>query len=312
MACATCWGNEFDQQSMPFAKHRSDMNNTELDSLFREAVSYIDAGQVGELRGLLAANPHLTGERLEAPGAWLRELVDGALEGYFKAPYLLWFVAENPIRHERLPANIVEITETILAAAKREQLDSLQEQLDYTLGLVVTGRVPRESGMQLQLMDVLIDAGATPGAAHGALSGRNLEAAAQLVKRGGELTLATAICLDRDADVDRLAKEATARDRQIALVAAALNGKAQALAKLLKLGVDIDAYSTDIHPHATALHHAVDSGSLEAVKVLVEAGAKLDTRDKVYNGTPLDWAEHSGRNEIAEYLRSLKPAAGDT
>ena len=285
------------------------MNNTELDSLFREAVSYIDAGQVSELRGLLAANPHLTAERLEAPGAWLRELVDGALEGYFKAPYLLWFVAENPIRHERLAANIVAVTETILAAAQREQLDSLQEQLDYTLGLVVTGRVPRESGMQLQLMDVLIDAGATPGVAHGALSARNLEAAAQLIKRGGELTLATAICLDRDADVDRLAREATARDRQIALVAAALNGKARALAKLLTLGVDIDAYSTGIHPHATALHHAVDSGSLEAVKVLVEAGAKLDTRDKVYDGTPLDWAEHLGRDEIADYLRGRATAS---
>jgi hypothetical protein len=158
MACATCWGNEFDQRSAsPTERHsgkqRSDMNNTELDSLFREAVSYIDAGQVGELRSLLTANPHLTAERLEAPSAWLRELVDGALEGYFKAPYLLWFVAENPIRHERLPANIVEITKTILAAAKRQPLDSLQEQLDYTLGLVVTGRVPRESGMQLQLME---------------------------------------------------------------------------------------------------------------------------------------------------------------
>ena len=216
---------------------------------------------------------------------------------------LLWFVAENPIRHEKLPANIVEITRTIIDAAQRERVESLQEQLDYALGLVVTGRVPRESGMQLELMDVLIDAGATPGAGHGALSGRNLDAAAHLLKRGGELTLATAICLDRHGDVERLAKEASARDKQIALVAAALNGRAKALSRLLQLGVDIDAYSTGIHPHATALHHAVDSGSLDAVKVLVEAGAKLDTKDKIYNGTPLDWAEYEGRLEIADYLR---------
>lgn len=286
------------------------INSSQLDPLFREAVSYIDAGQLNQLQDLLTANPQLVRDRLESPGTWLRDLVDGALEGYFQRPYLLWFVAENPIRNERMPANVVDIAQTIIAAAKAQRVESLQQQLDYALGLVVTGRVPREAGFQRQLMDVLIDAGATPGAGHGALSGRNLEAAAHLVERGGELTLAAAICLDRDADVERLAASATLRDKQIALVAAALNGKTRALKKLLQLGVDLDAYSTGIHPHATALHHAVDSGSLEAVQVLVDAGAKLHTRDKVYNGTPLDWAEHEGREEIAEYLRSRTAASG--
>ncbi|HKR60048.1 MAG TPA: ankyrin repeat domain-containing protein [Pyrinomonadaceae bacterium] len=277
--------------------------NSDLDSLFREAVSYIDAGQLSELQSLLAANPLLVTTRLEGAGDWLRGLVDGALEGYFKDPYLLWFVAENPIRHERLPANIAQITTAIIAAAKNEQAANLQEQLNYALGLVVTGRVPREAGVQLELMDVLIDAGARPGPGHGALSGRNLTAAAHLIERGGQLTLATAICLDRDAEVERLAVNATSRDKQIALVAAALNGKVEALSRLLELGVDLNAYSTGIHTHATALHHAVDSGSLDAVKVLVEAGARLDIRDKVYKGTPLDWAEYEGRQEIADYLR---------
>lgn len=279
------------------------MNNSEADSLFREAVSYIDAGQLDELRRLLETNPQLVRARLESAGNWLRDLVDGALEGYFKQPYLLWFVAENPIRNGSLPANIEEITRAIIASAQRDQVSSLQEQLDYALGLVVTGRVPREAGVQHQLMEVLINAGATPGTAHGALSARNLEAAAHLIERGGELTLATAICLDRYEDVARLAQHATVHDKQVALVAAALNGKAEGLATLVKLGVDLDAYSTSIHPHATALHHAVFSGSLDAVKVLVEAGAKLDTKDKIYNGTPLGWAEHEGQHEIAGYLR---------
>ena len=56
------------------------------------------------LQRLLTANPQLVRVRLESPGDWLRDLVDGALEGYFKQPYLLWFVAENPIRHEKLPS----------------------------------------------------------------------------------------------------------------------------------------------------------------------------------------------------------------
>ena len=46
---------------------------------------------------------------------------------------------------------------------RSELPDTAQEQLDYTLGLVATGHVPRDSGVQLTLMDHLIDAGAKPG-----------------------------------------------------------------------------------------------------------------------------------------------------
>ncbi len=57
----------------------------------------------------------------------------------------------------------------------------------------------------------------------------------------------------------------------------------------------------------------VGSGSLDAVKALVEAGAELGTRDKAENATPLGWAEYyQGEKkgddvkryaEIAAYLR---------
>lgn len=33
-------------------------------------------------------------------------------------------------------------------------------------------------------------------------------------------------------------------------------------------------------------------GSLDSVKVLVDAGADTRAKDKVYGGTPLGWAEH--------------------
>jgi peptide-methionine (S)-S-oxide reductase len=83
---------------------------------------------------------------------------------------------------------------------------------------------------------------------------------------------------------------------------------------MLDLGVDVNACSTDIYSHATPLHHAVCSGSLDAVKVLVEAGAELGTRDKAEDATPLGWAEYyQGEKkreddvkryaEIAAYLR---------
>jgi peptide-methionine (S)-S-oxide reductase len=73
---------------------------------------------------------------------------------------------------------------------------------------------------------------------------------------------------------------------------------------LIELGVDVSAYSPPgFHAHGTALHHAVDSGSLDAVRVLVNAGAALGTRDLTHDGTPLDWAEYLRHTEIAAYLR---------
>jgi peptide-methionine (S)-S-oxide reductase len=164
--------------------------------------------------------------------------------------------------------------------------------------------VARECGVQRELIDVLIDAGAKLASVNGAVAGRNLDAVKQLIDRGAGLTLAAAICLERQDDIERLASEARANDLQDALSAAALYGKPDALAMLLRLGADPSGHSKTIHPHASALHHAVGSGSLDAVKVLVEAGAALDMQDSVYRGTPLGWAEHLQLTETASYLRS--------
>src|SRR5690242_4035424 len=91
-----------------------------LDSLFHQAVLAIDAGNVTGLERLLAAHPRLVRERLDSPGVWLRDKVGGALDGFFKQPYLLWFVAEDPTLRGRLPPNIAEVTRAIIRAAQRE------------------------------------------------------------------------------------------------------------------------------------------------------------------------------------------------
>ena len=117
------------------------------------------------------------------------------------------------------------------------------------------------------------------------------------------MTLGTALCLERWEDIGRLVDEAGGREKQFALVLAALGGRADALRRILPLGVALNTPSPDLFSHATALHHAVWSGSLDAVQVLVEAGADLSTKDAVWQGTPLNWAEHSENEEIASYLR---------
>ncbi len=292
------------------------MDNPEnLDALFRDAVCAIDAGDVSTLERLLVVNPRLVRDRLESPGAWLRDNVGRAIEagGFLERPYLLWFVAEDPVRNGKLPPNIAQVTRMIICEARRQGADSLQEQLDYALRLVCWSWVARECGVQIELIDELIDAGASSGLTHDALVNGNFAAAERLVERGAPLTLATALSLGRWGDVQRLAQTATARGKQIGLVLAALNGKAEALNTLIGLGVDLNAYSTEIYTHATALHHAVCSGSLDAVKVLVEAGAQLGRRDKGQRATLLGWAEyyegkhrHDERGkryaEIAAYL----------
>src|SRR6266852_464450 len=130
-----------------------------LDSLFRDAVSAVDSGDLVALERLLAAHPKLVSERLASPGAWLKDKVGGALDGFFRQPYLLWFVAEDPVRNDRLPRNIGLVARTIIRAAQRAGVNSLQEQLDYALRLVAWSWVARQCDVQIELIDVLVGAG---------------------------------------------------------------------------------------------------------------------------------------------------------
>ena len=277
------------------------MKNADIkDPLFLAAVDAIDSGNLPALKTLTGKYPRLVIERLDHPEP-----------GYFKSPYLLWFIADNPIRHQKLPPNITDITQFLVGSVQQQSPDTFQEQVDYTLGLVVTGRIPRECGVQIALIDLLIDAGARPGNGHSAIAHGNLAAAQRLVERGGPLTLATAICLGRTNDILSLAKESTIADRETALVAAAFYGKAEMLTFIIELGVNINAYpdaADGFHSHATALHQAVFSGSLESVKVLVAAGANLAAIDLVYKGTPLDWAQYM-QTEISDVAAGKKYAA---
>jgi peptide-methionine (S)-S-oxide reductase len=251
---------------------------------------------------------------LESPGAWLRDKIGDALKGFFQSPFLLWFVAEDPVRNGRLPPNIAQIARKIIISAQSERVANLQMQLDYALRLVCWSWIARECGVQIELIDTLIDAGASPDGrdvyeghfgthCDAAIYNGNFAAAEHLLARGAPLSLTSAVCLGRWADAERLARVATREDLQDAFVQAAMGGNAEALRRLLALGVEPTTTSARNQSHGTALHHAVWSHSLEAVKVLVEAGAELHKRDKIYDGTPLGWAEHGANDQTDESVK---------
>jgi peptide-methionine (S)-S-oxide reductase len=293
-------------------------DSIDIDRLFREAVSAIDAGEIGTLQRLIAEYPFLVAARLESPGPWLRDRVGPALDGFFARPFLLWFVAEDPVRNGRLPANIADLVRVITRAASQQGVLTLQEQLDTTLRLVCWSGVAARCGVQLELIDALVDAGAAPAKnANNALVNRHTAAAERVIARGGQLTLAAALCLGRWEDVPGLAAEANPGQRQFAFVLAALNGRSDAVRWMVGTGIPISQPSADLYAHGTPLHHAVCSGSLETVRALVEAGADVNRPDSAWNGTPLGWAQHymessageaqEGYASIVSYLRERVP-----
>jgi peptide-methionine (S)-S-oxide reductase len=288
-----------------------------FDQLFQQAVDLIGAGDVVALDRLLTEHPELARERLAAPGPWLRDKIGGALDGFFRNPYLLWFVSEDVPVLGRLPSNIVQVTRSILQAARGAP--GWQEQLDSTLRLVCWSGVAQQCGVQIELIDALLDAGAAAdGGPDNALVNGHVAAAEHLVARGADLSLSSAICLGRWDEAGRLAAPASASEKQFALVLAALNGKAEAVKRMVEAGADVNRPSADLYAHGTPLHHAVCSGSLATVRALLDAGADAGKRDTAWNGTPLGWAEHylAERKDadsqkrygaIAEYLRAWGP-----
>ena len=267
--------------------------NETLEPLFARAVAAIDGGDESALELLIGTYPDLVARRA------------GYGSGYFANPYLLWFVAGNPVRHASLPPNIGRLTQRIIDAARTHAVGTLRVQLDYALELVCSGRIPRESGVQRQLIDILVDAGASPDCTPAALAHREWDAAERLLQRGARQTLPVAAALRGVDDVMRLLPPSTLQERQIALTAAALAGRVEVVRLLVDAADDVNAFGPDgFHPHATALHQAVYSDSLAVVQVLVEAGADLRIKDRIYGATALGWAGHFGHTEIAAYLRN--------
>jgi hypothetical protein len=273
----------------PTLADRLDLKHHERieDPVFRRAVDLIDSGDVSGLRSFLRENPKLVHRRV---------LFEGG--NYFRSPSLLEFIAENPVRHGKLPANIVEIARVILDAGP-----DIAAQ-NEALMLVATGSVVRECKVQFPLMKLLTQYGAdADSAARAAAVLEERDSARALVGLGAKVDLPIAAALGLDEFYALLAA-ATAEDRHLALSVAAQYGHTEMVRALLDADENPNRYNPPGgHAHATPLHQAAGFGHLGVVQLLVERGARVDLKDVLWHATPAEWAAHEGKTAVERFLR---------
>jgi ankyrin repeat protein len=276
---------------------------------FESAVEAVVDGDLATLDSLLRAHPDLVHAR-------------STRVTHFDPPVhratLLHYVAANGVEgyRQKTPPNAVPVATMLLeAGAEPDALAGMYGGQHATMSMLVSSDHPARAGLQVALVDTLVDFGATVEAAGSgdwasplmtALAFGFAGAAEALVRRGARVdTLASAAGLGRLTDARVMLPSASPAERHRALVLAAQQGHADIVRILLDAGEDPNRYNPQgNHGHSTPLHQAALAGHEDVVRLLVESGARLDMKDRIHGSTPLGWALYGGRDGIAAYLRA--------
>jgi hypothetical protein len=224
---------------------------------------------------------------------------------------LLHYVSANGVEGYRQvsPKNIAEITEILVEAGAEVDAgaDVYGSSRCTALGLVATSAPPEAAGVQLAVIEVLLDHGARTDLK--GIAGRNTpliraclangqpEAAAHLASRGAPLDFVGAAGLGR---VEVLREFFDAERRQGQTVAPAMlaeafwmasgYGHAAAAQLLIDHGAHVDMELKGHGDGHTALHAAAYYGHPDVVSLLLGHGARVDVIDKTWKTPPLLWA----------------------
>jgi ankyrin repeat protein len=265
-------------------------------SAFEAAADAIVGGDLPTLEKLLSKNPKLVRARST------RE----------HRATLLHYVSANGVEDFRqtTPKNIVEITKLLLKAGADINAESdAYGGRSTTLGLTATSCHPEAAGVQLPLMDLLIEHGAIidgpdgGSAVNGCLHNGRGEAAEYFANRGARLDLEGAAGVGRldvvksyFQDEASLKPPATQQQMQDGFAWACEFGRTSVVAFLLQKGLAVDARLK--HDGQTGLHWAAYGGHNDTVKLLLERGAPVDAKDESYGGTPMGWALYAWGNAL--------------
>jgi ankyrin repeat protein len=280
---------------------------------FERAVEAVIDGDIATLKRLLAEDPDMVRAR-------------STRVNHFDPPMhrstLLHYLAANGVEgyRQRSPKNAAEVAKVLLdAGADPNALSWAYGGQCTTMALLVSSTPPAQAGVQVPLVETLIDYGASVALAgegnwtspvETALVFGKHDAAQALVRRGAPIeSLAAAAGLGRIEDVKRLLPSAGEQDRHRALALAAQSGQTDAVGVLLDAGEDPNRFNPPgTHSHTPPIHQAIAAGHLDVVKLLVERGARLDIKDTIHQGTPLGWAKYCDQPAIAAYLQSVGSA----
>jgi hypothetical protein len=270
-------------------------------SAFESAADAIVNGDMATLRKLLHDNTELVRARST------RE----------HRSTLLHYVSANGVEdfRQKTPKNIIEIAKLVLGAGADVNAESdAYGGRSTTLGLTATSYHPEAAGVQLPLMDLLIEHGAIidgpdgGSAVNGCLHNGRGKAAEFFARRGARLDLEGAAGVGRLAVVKGFFKDdgslkppATQQQMKDGFAWTCEFGRTSVVDFLLQKGMAVDTMLK--HDGQTGLHWAAYGGHADTVQLLLEHGAPVDVRDENHGGTPLDWALYAwgncSRREVA-------------
>lgn len=277
---------------------------------FEFGVEAVINGDIETLKGLVADDPRIVRARSSR--------INNADPPMHRST-LLHYVAANGVEgyRQRSPNNAADIAKLLLSkGADPDALSYAYGGKCTTLALLVSSTPPAQAGVQVPVIEVLIDFGASmlpygegnwTSPVETALVFGKHDAAQALVRRGAPIqSLAAAAGLGYVDDVKRMLPAATPHDRHRALALAAQSGQVEAVGLLLDAGEDPNRFNPPgTHAHTPPLHQAIAAGHIDVVKLLIDRGARLDIKDTIHQGTPLGWATYCNQPGIEDYLRTL-------